>query len=278
MLLAFEGTGMQMWGGTSKKGLEDLSGTGSFVWRFSLLCNEDKNLVRYFPGPNVQGSNCDDIFEQAKTHYRELKKSNAIGGSTKINLVGYSRGAYIAMCFARFLEINDISVNFLGMFDPVSVDLSMEGIIADGSRWKEMRIPNNVKNCYIAARSPVTGSRKTTMNSIGKKYEDGRDVLREEFPGSHAAIGGFPNQAGVGDAPNSGQGDPNDIYKFDKRKELTAWWRAGDYISQAAFKHKLLKKSLVPQPAPKSLLPTAEWYKYVQPKAKAWETMPYKLY
>lgn len=277
MLLGFEGTGMQKWGGTSEWGLEDLSHTGSFVWRFTQFSNENRNLVRYFPGPNVQGSNCDDIFEQAKEFYRNLKKNGAVNDSTKINLVGYSRGAYIAMCFARFLQINGISVNFLGMFDAVSVDISMDGIIADGRKGTEMRVPNNVKNCYLAARSPLTGSRNNSMNYIGKFYEDGRNVVWDEFPGSHAAMGGFPNQSGIGDSPIPGQGDPNNLRKFDKRKELTSWWKAGEFISKGAFKHKLLRKSLVPQPEPKSLLPRSDWYCYVKPKVNAYDT-PTSLY
>lgn len=161
MLLAFEGTGMQMKGGISPEGLNNLSHTSSFVWNF--YWNGTGNLRRYFPGPNVQGSNCDDIFRQAKAYYRDLKKSGRINDSPEINLVGYSRGAYIAMCFAQYLNINGVPVNFLGMFDPVSIDASVEGIISTQT------VPNNLRHCYVAARSPITGSRKNKHELHRKK-------------------------------------------------------------------------------------------------------------
>ena len=124
MFFGFEGTGMQKWGGTSPAGLNDLSQTSSFVWQFHQKSSSPAGLKRYFPGPNVQGSNCDDILDQAKDHYRELKrKFGSSFENQKITIVGYSRGAYMALCFAKFLEINFKSVYFLGLFDVVSRDL-----------------------------------------------------------------------------------------------------------------------------------------------------------
>ena len=252
MLFGFEGTGMQKWGGTSSWGVNDLSGTGSFVWKFVNTTTDP--IAKYYSGPNVQGSNCDDILRLAKDDYRDLKRSGRINESTPIYLVGYSRGAYMAMCFAKFLDINGVKVNFLGMFDAVSRDSSVEDIIA-------MRVvPNNVRDCYHAARSPIIGSRSISMDRAGKLYEDGRKVNREEFPGSHAAMGGFPNDSGTGDGPNPGQGNPSKPAEFHPRKEITAWWEVGNAMSTAAAKHNLLKRRLVGNTKPHGYLERRFWY------------------
>lgn len=263
MLLAFEGTGMQVRGGTSPKGLNNLSHTTSFVWNFYWKAKDD--IRRYFPGPNVQGSNCDDIFKLAREYYRDLKKNNRINDSTPINLVGYSRGAYIAMCFAQYLKINGVSVNFLGMFDAVSIDMTIDGIISTKV------VPNNVKYCYHVVRSRIIGSRNVLMNGhaskylgdIGIYYEDDRPVKVKQVPGSHAAVGGFPNEAGIFDSPTPGQGDPDRPGYFHPRKEITAAWEAGNFMTEAAYNHHLFKKDerLVPAGKPKEWLPETEWYR-----------------
>lgn len=256
MFFGFEGTGMQIWGGTSSWGVNDWSNTTSFVWKFYQKSSSPDGLKRYFPGPNAQGSNCDDILNQAKDHYRELKRTfgSAINNQ-KITIVGYSRGAYMAMCFAKFFELNGHPIYFLGLFDAVSQDLSVEAIIST------LKVPMNVETCYHAARSPIIGSRSLTMDRAGQHWENGNKLeTRKEFPGSHAAMGGFPNQAGLGDGPNVGFGDPKDQRLFDRRKEITAWWEVGNHISVPAMKKGVLKSSLV-DVKPKNWLPESEWYK-----------------
>lgn len=263
MFFGFEGTGMTGWLGSW--GFNDWSGTSSFVWKFHELYNGPSGLKRYFPGPNVQGSNCDDILNLAKDHYRKLKQTygSAINNQ-KIVLVGYSRGAYMAMCFAKFLQINGVSVYFMGLFDAVSQDVSVEAIIST------TQVPTNVQNCYHSARSPIIGSRSLTMDRAGKTWENGQALTtRKEFPGSHASMGGFPNDAGFLDSPNYGQGDPSDPQKFHEKKEWTAWWEAGNHISVPAMRLGVLKQGLVGT-KPRHWIPESEWYKKVDyPKSKA---------
>lgn len=257
MLLAFEGTGMQPWGGTSSWGVNDWSNSKSFVWNFFQYSTSPSGLKKYFPGPNIQGSNCDDILDDAKNWYRERK--NSFGPAfynQKIVLVGYSRGSYMAMCFAKFLQINNRKVHFMGLFDAVSRDLSVEAIIST------TKIPTNVENCFHAARSPIIGSRNVTMDQVGIFWESGSALTtRVELPGSHGALGGFPNEAGMLDSPNPGQGSANDSGKFDSRKEITAAWEAGNHISAPAMQKGLLSKRLVDAAKPKEWLPREEWYK-----------------
>lgn len=255
MLFGFEGTGMQMHPGTSEVALNDLSGTSSFVWRFTQYSTEDSSVVKYFPGPNAQGSNCDDILEQAIKHYEYLDSENK---AHKINLVGYSRGAYLAMCFARYLDKKKYKkVNFMALFDAVSRDETVE------HEYRSLTVPLNVNNCYHAARSPRIGSRKYSMNRAGQMYDWGQKPLDYRlYPGSHAAMGGFPMAWGTADSPvPEEQGDPQNRGWFHINKEFTASWEASQFISGVAMQHKVINRSLMNKPAHVPLLPPdKDWY------------------
>jgi pimeloyl-ACP methyl ester carboxylesterase len=256
MLFSFEGTGNQKWGGTSKRALEDLSNTTSFAWQFSELSTAPKGLKRYFPGPNVQGSNCDDILNLAIEWYDDRKRTfGASLNNQKITLVGYSRGAYIAMCLAKYFESIGKQVYFMGLFDAVSRDLSMPRRLATSC------IPNNVQFCIHAARSPIIGSRNISMDRIGQTWENGSPLAgRKEFPGSHAALGGFyPDGAGPGDAPKPAYEDPKVPGRFDPQRERAAYYGAGNHVSTPAFNKKLLHRKLVGV-SPAGLLPESDWY------------------
>lgn len=181
------------------------------------------------------------------------------------------------MCFAKFLQLNDYTVHFLGLFDAVSHDAGVEAII------KTLTIPMNVECCYHVYRSPGIGSRNTTMNSpanknaIGKKWENGNELMMPipfgkfetsggylfELPGSHAAMGGFPDEKGPGDGPIIGQGDPNSINMFHPNKEVTAWWLGGNILSSVAVAKGVLRDSLVPQTKPIGFLENSsdDWYR-----------------
>lgn len=265
IVLGFEGTGTQ-WKLSEPR--EDLSGekdyevqrgvnTGSFVAQFVKL--SPTKFKRYFPGPNIYGSNCDDIFRTSETWFEVVEGMP----NMKICLVGYSRGAYIAMCFAKYLKHKKRKVDFMGLFDPVTRDLSMQ-------RWGTGQIASNVNEVRIAYRSNKIGSRRTSMNHSGLSYEssyfDGVprvDIVRQECPGSHGALGGFPNGAGTFDKPRMGQGHPKYPNRFHPDKEFTAWWLAGNFISVGAKKCGVLNRSLVPPDRSRFCLPRSEWYKHV---------------
>ena len=69
-------------------------------------------------------------------------------------------------------------------------------------------------------------------------------------------------EAGTGDYPNSGQGDPSKPGKFHPAKEYTAWWLAADYISRAAKESGVIKTHLLSEREgfPPKLLPNTQWY------------------
>ncbi len=252
MLFAFEGTGMSGWLGN--KGLNDMRNTSSFVWSFYQNSCDPTSVKEYFPGPNIQGSQCDDIVTRAQQYYLDNKELAKRLNAAPISIVGYSRGAYIAMCFALWLQRKGVTqLQFMGLFDPVGMDASMNVLEKTG------KVPTNAYlKCFQVHRAPYIGSRNITMNYLGQKYRDGKTVTQLELPGSHAAMGGWPNEAGFADAPTPGQGDPNNPKAFHHYKELTAWWLAGDFISQHGMAKGALKNRLV-GPRPRYLLPSSEW-------------------
>lgn len=272
IVMGFEGTGKQWWLTQDREDLRyadkhKVQGkpernkktdkttkqvTGSFVADFVRKTATSQSMKKYFPGPNIQGSNCDDIFRDAQAWYEGRRQL----ANVKLCLVGYSRGGYIAMCFAKYLASIDVKVDFMGLFDPVRMDLSMQ-------RWRTGRIADTVKEVRIAYRSGRIGSRRNSMDKMGKKYACGVSTLRLECPGSHGALGGFPNGAGIFDEPLLGQGHPDDPKKFHPEKEWTAWWHSGNFISKGAKNSGVPVKALVPANGARFCLPKSEWYKKV---------------
>lgn len=251
MFLGFEGTGMSGWGGGN--GLCDLSHTKSFVWKAHEAANFHLAFKRYFPGPNIQGDNCDFILQQGIDFFNLVKRKADL---TRITVFGYSRGAYIAMCFAKYLGNQGIPVLYLGMFDPVSQDFN--NVVEQTHHVNIDKVPRSVKYCYVSARSEKVGSRNKTMNYVGKVYESEHSVNYLVCPGSHAAMGGFPNEAGKGDSPIEGYGDPDNPKKFDPRREFTAWYHSDRQVTTKAVNLGLLKHNLIPRPY-HNLIPKDHW-------------------
>lgn len=266
MLLGFEGTGwlkredLRTYAGRQIPYQSGKEFCRSFVAK--AVNRSNSQPAEYFPGPNVAGTNCDDILREAKAYFWNYRNqvTEPVLRASKINLFGYSRGAYMALCFAKFLQLNDYKVHFLGLFDVVSRDVSVEDVI------RTTKIPNNVTHVRHAFRSPLIGSRNMSMNSAGHEWENGTKLLSEveilELPGSHAAMGGFPTEQGPGDGPIMGQGDPKNFSRFHPCKEDTAWWEAGNFISSAALQLGVLRQSLVPVNKPANYLYNRkDWYK-----------------
>jgi len=107
----------------------------------------DKGLIGSLPG-GLYGSGSDDISE---TVYNDVCK-DFCSGHCKINLVGWSRGAVMAMKVAERLNTSGcncqrgpISVNFVGLYDAVDM---MPG------RWPHS-IPGNIKYFAHAIKTAV---------------------------------------------------------------------------------------------------------------------------
>lgn len=239
-LLVFEGTGEQQLGRRTNWHQNSI-GDRSFMYQYYKRSQINEAFKIYLPGPDVRGSNCGKIFNDAIDYYESAKK---YGGALDIALVGYSRGAYIAMSVAKELgEKYNQKVSFMQLFDPVSKDFdnSIPG------KQQAVVVPQNVKLCYMAHRSRLVGSRSHLMNYVGDKAENSNmtQYIKKEFHGSHAALGGFPGEAGKFDFPNHGYGDPWDPGKFWDPREFTAWVQVSEFMSLPAKKAGFLGYNLV---------------------------------
>lgn len=181
-----------------------IDGTGSTDWfadrkSFDQTTNRRKshshNFFRDYPlakgesayflhGPiyTTFGEDCPKIFEQA-TKY--LDRELTIDPTQTINIVGHSRGGFVALQLAWYLKSKGYRVNFLGLYDAVDRTPTM------GS---DHRIPSNVDHAAHAIRNPNVGSRKAFGNADGgpEDLTKMKSCERELFFGTHAAIGGAP--------------------------------------------------------------------------------------
>jgi pimeloyl-ACP methyl ester carboxylesterase len=230
LLVAIDGTGGQTSGrtDTGSGGWEPIDFRRSFVKAIhdhSLIPGDNRV---YKPGPDLLGSECSGIAREAIEFVQQ--KYAAQGGSPVIlNLVGYSRGGYLAMNVARYFMGNaNVVVNFLGLFDAVGrTDFSM-GVSSD-------LIPGNVRVAYHALRDIRAGSRVWFGHS-GLYAEAGPQYQSKKFWATHAAMGGLPWS---GDEPDT-------IFKKDaaralnKESDTKASAEVWEWMSNAARAHGII--------------------------------------
>jgi hypothetical protein len=205
LLVAIDGTGGQTYGrtDTGSGGWDPIDFRRSFVkWIHDHSAIPAGNRV-YLPGPDLLGAECSGIAKDAIDFVKQKAAAQA-GDSVILNLVGYSRGAYLVMNVARFFKENSsVVVNFLGLFDAVGrTDFGM-GPSSDF-------IPPNVRVAYHALRDMKAGSRAGFGHS-GIVAEAGVLYQHKEFWATHAAMGGMPWS---GD-------EPSPIFKKDAARALT---------------------------------------------------------
>ena len=205
LLLAIDGTGGQTYGrtDTGSGGWDPIDFRRSFVrWIHDHSPIPADNRV-YKPGPDLLGAECSGIAKEAIDFVKQKAAAQA-GEQVILNLVGYSRGGYLAMNVARFFKDNSsVVVNFLGLFDAVGrTDFGM-GPSSDF-------IPPNVRVAYHAWRDIKAGSRVGFGHS-GMIAEAGVIYQHKEFWATHAAMGGMPWS---GD-------EPSPVFKKDAARALT---------------------------------------------------------
>lgn len=199
LVLAFEGTGDGWYG------LNDAGGdTRSFMGQ--VVKSKSAATAKYFAGPDKSGSRVMEIMLNAIKFFKEnnpgvqldfwpdmqrvLKgglpsgRFNAeIQDRPKIYVFGYSRGGYIALCFCDYLSEIGLKVDFLGLFDAVDRDGSMN------RQYDVQGLSSNVSVCYHAIRGKKTGSR-LLFGNVGPLTES-TNVHVKEFECLHATLGGF---------------------------------------------------------------------------------------
>lgn len=137
-------------------------------------------VSRYFRGPDLLG---DQLLSPRYLGQRiRALRSSATGDERRIYLAGYSRGAAVCVATARDLNLDNIPVAAMFLFDTVDRSGTLDGIEV---------IAANVEHVYHAVRDGRARSRL----SFGTA---GRSAVREGayeqavFMTSHGGMGGAP--------------------------------------------------------------------------------------
>jgi hypothetical protein len=216
MLFAFEGTG------DFDHNRANFIPQNGFIWQF-VKSYAPKGFLHYVPGPTLSGSNVNEIFTDACNAVDErLNRKNEL-----IDVVGYSRGGYLAIAFARYLQLqHGLTVNFLGLFDPVSYMSWVK------PPYGKDVIPGNIKSVAYSYRDPQVGSRSSWGNA-GTSYEPGiGNYVELPFMTSHSGMGGWP---GAGD-----------VSAEKNQDEWRAAKRAGEWMTGQARNSGLSLGLLMP--------------------------------
>ncbi len=271
LLIGFEGTGSQMWGTTDW--IYGPLGKRSFIKRCIDRATEPE-YAKYMAGPDAGGRELGNILDDAKNFY-DLKKmqTDRKGEGLRVSLVGYSRGGHLAICLARWLQLEGVKVKFLGLFDAVARDFT--GAVP--TQYRTDKIPTNVSVCYHAVRR-ANHSRQWFSNTglqtkdkelmeflseaadVGLKAENlGFTGFKlETFPGTHAALGGFPMDTpekhstkgfiNMSNKPYAVQYYAEKIYPgidIKPIQERETWMGAAKFISKPLMDYKIIKSPIL---------------------------------
>lgn len=235
-------------------------------------------VKHYGLSPDGLGVNCDDILREAIrvfeancpgiTRRVEYEAPEAMprsgGGGTRVEhatytpgpggppvvfVFGYSRGGFIAMCFCEYLRQLGIEVRYLGLFDAVDRDMSMD------LPYSVSVVPANVQVCRHAIRDPKIGSRPWFGNT-GTQMDSRRDWQLAKFPGTHAAMGGFPLDTPEQDPALSARINAYLLY-LDPNQETAAARDVASFVGSPAVQLGGLASALVAIPPSRALVDRA---------------------
>src|SRR5262249_33794811 len=96
MLIGIEGTG------TNWAVRANFSAQRGFIWQFLMNYAPGHGSVHYFSGPCLHGENCLAIMGDA---VRAVEAELRADAKQEINIIGYSRGGFIAMAVARHVGL-----------------------------------------------------------------------------------------------------------------------------------------------------------------------------
>lgn len=143
----------------------------------------------YYRGPNGAGLHQVDLSELARES-RELHEADvAAGGTPKVFLAGYSRGAAGVVHVAYILATWGIQVDGMFLFDAVDRSILIADTLAPGMNVDT--VPENVLAVYHARRDPAAESRESFSNTATRAARPA--AYRERFfLTTHGGIGGTP--------------------------------------------------------------------------------------
>jgi hypothetical protein len=169
ILAAIDGTGSKTW--------ISRDGSNSHVHRFYWGFQTDAKLKHYFPGPGNLGTDVNQILRDVCAF---LQGAMAAAPGGPVSMVGYSRGALLAILAAQQLTV---PIRFLGLYDAVD-------------RYPDFKsgatIPGNVKVVYHAIRDDSVHSR-VYFGHTGRHHDPKVDYHELPFRATHSGMGGDPD-------------------------------------------------------------------------------------
>jgi len=178
LCLFFEGTGQGVAGRiTNVTRLRDLC-VDDARQKLRLEAGLGTHFGSYLAG-KIAGVDWRTTFRSARrwfeTNYETLPKD---GVSTKVFLLGFSRGALLARHFAAWLDKLGVTVAYLGLWDTVDATVGLD-VAVD--------CPRNVRK----ARHAVSRDETRKFFQYVPLKGDKKQVVEKLFPGSHSDVGGF---------------------------------------------------------------------------------------
>jgi uncharacterized protein (DUF2235 family) len=181
--------------GTWQEEVEEAGFRNTNVVRFA---EAYEGLVRYYRGIGTTGGKILRLLSGGTGLGGELRlddakkdlKKQLKAGERAVDIVGFSRGAALAIDFANeiagTLRRNDLRVRFLGLFDTVH-SFGVAGI--DFNLFHKPEVPDIVDRCYHAL---ALDERRGTFRCT--RTPNGYEVW---FRGGHSDIGGGNGNAGL---------------------------------------------------------------------------------
>jgi hypothetical protein len=232
LVIGIDGTGTKQWltGPNAKR--------ENGLWNShvaNLIADVDPYAMTFYsygPSHRITGSDSDDIALHVLKQVKEIIWD--AGGGTRVALVGWSRGASIALSVANELSHSaqgkDWSVDFVGLYDPVDMSSDIgddAAVIHDGIRRIVIVGPKLVQEEFYNVDYPVglpsywlgfvlEPDPVFVRMSRGRITSNGKTIVDYKvYNASHGGIGGCPGYNGhLVDAPKGS-------YRYDKDVEFS---------------------------------------------------------
>jgi pimeloyl-ACP methyl ester carboxylesterase len=233
LVIGIDGTGTKQWltGPNAKR--------ENGLWNShvaNLIADVDPYAMTYYsygPSDGPRGEDSDDIALNVLKQTEEIIRD--AGGGTRVALVGWSRGAMIALSVANELsqpaQGKEWTVEFVGLYDPVDMSSSIgddAAVIHDGIRRVVIVGPKLLQEEFYNVDYPVglpsywlgfvlEPDPVFVRMSRGRITSNGRtSVDYKVYNASHGGIGGCPGYNGqLVDAPDGSYG-----YDLDRQNSI----------------------------------------------------------
>ena len=181
IIIGIDGTGGQVSPGAGRSHAYDHDFAHSFVRR---ICLGRGPNAQYNRGPAVLGGGLDDAYMTGKNFI--ATRRSIVGTGEPILLTGFSRGGLGVLMIARDLQIQNIPVEAMLLFD--AIDMYAFGSVET--------VPTNVRNVYHARSRADANSRRNWRKKDcgGNPHNPQVHYTERAFRCTHGAMGGTPQK------------------------------------------------------------------------------------